>query len=93
MDKSIKSKIEKLKKKQEILKARIQLIENREKAKERKIDTRKKILVGSYFIEKYSEDKKEKELTKLMSQYLTRESDRKVFGLSYDKKIHKEKAK
>ena len=91
MDKSIKSKIEKLKKKQEVLKARIQLIENREKAKERKLDTRKKILVGSYFIEKYSEDKKEEELTKLINQYLTRESDRKVFGLDYDKKTHKEK--
>ena len=93
MDKSIKSKIEKLKKKQESLKARIQLIENREKAKERKLDTRKKILVGSYFIEKYSEDKKEEELTKLMNQYLTRQSDRKVFGLSYDEKTLKEKAK
>ena len=93
MDKSIKSKIEKLKKKQEVLKARIQLIENREKAKERKLDTRKKILVGSYFIEKYSEDKKEEELTKVMDQYLTRQSDRKVFGLNYDEKTHKEKTK
>ena len=93
MDNNVKSKIEKLKKKQESLKARIQLIENREKAKERKLDTRKKILVGSYFIEKYSEDKKEEELTKLMNQYLTRQSDRKVFGLSYDEKTHKEKAK
>ena len=84
MDKSVKSKIEKLKKKQEVLKARIQLIENREKAKERKLDTRKKILVGSYFIEKYMEDKKESELIKIMDQYLTRQSDRKVFDLDYD---------
>ena len=84
MDKNVKSKIEKLKKKQEVLKARIQLIENREKAKERKLDTRKKILVGSYFIEKYMEDRKESELIKIMDQYLTRQSDRKVFDLDYD---------
>lgn len=84
MDKNVKSKIEKLKKKQEVLKAIIQLIENREKAKERKLDTRKKILVGSYFIEKYMRDKKENELIKIMDQYLTRQSDRKVFDLDYD---------
>ena len=37
MDNNVKSKIEKLKKKQESLKARIQLIENREKAKDSRI--------------------------------------------------------
>jgi len=84
MGKSGKSKIEKLKKKQEVLTAIIQLLENREKAKERKLDTRKKILVGSYFIEKYMRDKKENELIKIMDQYLTRQSDRKVFDLDYD---------
>ena len=53
MDKNTRNKVEKLKEKQEVLKARIQLIENREKSKERKLETRKKILIGSYFLEKY----------------------------------------
>ena len=44
MDKNTRNKVEKLKEKQEVLKARIQLIENREKSKERKLETRKKIL-------------------------------------------------
>ena len=44
MDNNIKDKVEKLKRKQEVLKARIQLIEGREKSKEKKLMTRKKIL-------------------------------------------------
>ena len=54
MDKNTRNKVEKLREKQDVLKARIQLIENREKSKERKLETRKKILIGSYFLEKYN---------------------------------------
>lgn len=93
MDKNIRDKIEKLRKKQEVLKSRIQLIESREKAKVRKLDTRKKILVGSYFIEKYSEENKLDELNSIMDNYLTRVSDRKVFGLKEKDNVLEEKEK
>ena len=85
MDNNIKDKVEKLKRKQEVLKARIQLIEGREKSKEKKLETRKKILIGSYFLEKYNKDNEMKKLIMIMDKYLIRESDRKVFGLDYDK--------
>ena len=85
MDNNINDKVEKLKRKQEVLKARIQLIEGREKSKEKKLETRKKILIGSYFLEKYNKDNEMKKLIMIMDKYLIRESDRKVFGLDYDK--------
>ena len=85
MDNNINDKVEKLKRKQEVLKARIQLIEGREKSKEKKLMTRKKILIGSYFLEKYNKDNEIKKLIMIMDKYLIRESDRKVFGLDYDK--------
>ena len=85
MDNKTKEKIEKLKSKQAVLKARLDLLENRAKAKERKLETRRKILVGIYFIEKHINKNEYHELVKLMDKYLNRESDRKVFGLDYDK--------
>ena len=87
MDKNTRNKVEKLKEKQEVLKARIQLIENREKSKERKLETRKKILIGSYFLEKYQKGNEMKKLQDIMSEYLSRESDRKVFGLTSNNNI------
>ena len=62
---------------------------NRAKTKERKLETRRKILVGSYFIEQYINKNEYNELVKLMDEYLTRESDRNVFGLDYDKNNEK----
>jgi len=87
MDKNTRDKVGKLKEKQEVLKGRIQLIENREKSKERKLETRKKILIGSYFLEKYQKDNEMKKLQDIMSKYLSRESDRKVFGLTSNNNI------
>ena len=87
MDKNTRDKVGKLKEKQEVLKGRIQLIENREKSKKRKLETRKKILIGSYFLEKYQKDNEMKKLQDIMSKYLSRESDRKVFGLTSNNNI------
>lgn len=92
LDNKTKERIENLKSKQAVLKARLDLLENRAKAKERKLETRRKILVGSYFIENYTNKNEYHELVKLMDKYLTRESDRKVFGLDYDKE-NKDKSK
>jgi len=86
MRKNTKEKLEKLKKQQDVLKSRIQLIEGREKQKQKKIDTRQKILVGSYFIDKYKQNAEWSKLEKIMDDYLVRDSDRKIFSLP----IHKE---
>ena len=93
MDKNTRDKVEKLREKQDILKARIQLIENKEKSKERKLETRKKILIGSYFLEKYQKDNEMKKLQDIMNEYLSRESDRKVFGLANNNNINEKNDK
>lgn len=83
LEKKIEAQLEKLKQ----LKARKQAIEAREKSKqkeqERKDDTRRKILLGSYLIKKMqaNEANKEKILTDL-NEYLTEDRDRKLFDLT-----------
>ena len=82
IEKKIEAQLEKLKQ----LKAQKQAIEAREKTKqkeqERKDDTRRKILLGSYLIKKMNanEANKEKILTEL-NEYLTEDRDRKLFDL------------
>ena len=81
MVESLKNKLEKLKQKKEIIAARIQKIESAHKSKERKFDTRKKILLGSYYLDKAIKENTMNEVTNLMDIYLIRDSDRKVFNL------------
>ena len=50
--------------------------------KERKEDTRRKILVGSYYLDKAKKDGSFDELVKHMDKFLVRDSERKLFGLS-----------
>ena len=69
MDKKI-SKIDALKIKRERLQAQIQKLEASEKSRERKQDTRRKILVGSYFIDKAKEEGEIESLYQLMEDYL-----------------------
>ena len=82
LEKKIEAQLEKLKQ----LKARKQAIEAREKSKqkeqERKDDTRRKILLGSYLIKKMNanEANKEKILSEL-NEYLTEDRDRQLFDL------------
>ena len=82
LEKKIEAQLEKLKQ----LKARKQAIEAREKSKqkeqERKDDTRRKILLGSYLIKKMSDNEanKEKILAEL-NEYLTEDRDRELFNL------------
>ena len=82
LEKKIEAQLEKLKQ----LKARKQAIEAREKSKqkeqERKDDTRRKILLGSYLIKKMNanETNKEKILAEL-NEYLTEDRDRILFDL------------
>jgi hypothetical protein len=82
LEKKIEAQLEKLKQ----LKARKQAIEARERSKqkeqERKDDTRRKILLGSYVIKKMqtNEANKAKVLAEL-DDYLTEDRDRKLFNL------------
>ena len=82
LDKKIETQLEKLKQ----LKAQKQAIEARERAKQkeqdRKDDTRRKILLGSYLIKKMesNEANKQKILADL-NEYLTEDRDRKLFNL------------
>lgn len=74
--------LERLKKKRDTLNARIKLAQNRESLKEKKNDTRRKILVGAYYLEQANKNNSYDEIIKIMSDYLVRDSDRKIFGLA-----------
>lgn len=81
----LNQKIEKQQERLNQLKAQKQAVISREKAKqkeqERKDDTRRKILLGSYLLKKMeNEANKEKILTEL-SEYLTEKRDRELFNL------------
>ncbi|MBC8307168.1 MAG: mobilization protein [Pelagibacterales bacterium] len=73
--------LDSLKKKRDIINARIRLITNREQSKERKDNTRRKILIGSYYLDQANKNNSFDAVVKLMDSYLTRDSDRKVFNL------------
>lgn len=81
MVKSSKHSLEKLKQQRDKLNARIQQKEARLKASERKTDTRKKILVGSYYLDHAVKENKFDEIIKIMDKYLKRNSDRALFDL------------
>jgi hypothetical protein len=77
-----KAYLERLKMQKEKLEARIQKAEAMKKVKDRKEDTRRKILVGSYYLDMAQKEGKWEQLVSRMDKYLTRNSDRKLFGLS-----------
>lgn len=83
---TLQQKIEQQSEKLNQLKAQKQAIEAREKQRlseqQRKDDTRRKILLGAYFLKKMSENKEEN--TKILAElneYLTEDRDRVLFGL------------
>jgi len=82
IEKRIEAQLEKLKQ----LKSQKQAIEARERTKqkeqERKDDTRRKILLGSYLLKKMKDNEanKEKILAEL-NEYLTEDRDRKLFNI------------
>lgn len=74
-------KIDKLKKKHKQLHARIQKLESSQKSKEKKKDTRRKILVGAYYLDKAKKENSMDALSQVMDKFLTRKSDRLLFEL------------
>jgi len=81
IEKKIEAQLEKLKQ----LKAQKQAIEAREKTKqkeqERKDDTRRKILLGSYLIKKMQNEANKEKILSELNEYLTENRDRQLFGL------------
>lgn len=76
------SRLDALKKKKEQLNTRIQKPGSLEKSRERKRDTRRKILIGAYFIDKANEEGELDALFQQMDEYLKRNSDRELFQLA-----------
>lgn len=74
-------KLETLKKKQEQLKAQIQALEAAEKTRERKCETRRKILVGAYYLDKAKAEGTFNDIVSHMDGYLKRNKDRALFDL------------
>jgi len=66
------------------LKAKVTKLEAIERNQAKKIDTRRKILVGSYLINKYIDNPEG--LSKLLDSFLVRDNDRELFGLKPLKK-------
>ncbi|CZI42114.1 TPA: mobilization protein [Legionella pneumophila] len=75
------SRLDALKKKQEQLRSQIQKLESLEKSRERKRDTRRKILVGSYFIDKANQEGTLSSLYQQIDKYIKRNADRELFHL------------
>ena len=75
-------KINKLRDKQKQIAEQIRREEARVRAKERKEETRRKILVGAYILDKATRDEQYHGwLQKSLDGFLTRPDDRALFGL------------
>ncbi len=66
------------------LKAKVTKLEAMERNQAKKIDTRRKILAGSYLINQYIDNPEG--LAKLLDSFLVRDNDRELFGLKSFKK-------
>ena len=82
---ALNEKIEKQEERLKQLKAQKQATIAREKAKQkeqdRKDDTRRKILLGSYLLKKMENEANKEKILAEMNEYLTEERDRKLFNL------------
>lgn len=74
-------KLDKLKTRKKALEARIVALEAAKKTAEKKHDTRRKILLGAYFLEEATKTGKVAELFGKMDGFLKRNSDRVLFDL------------
>lgn len=82
---SLEEKIAKQEERLKQLKAQKQAITARQKAKEkeqeRKDDTRRKILLGSYLLKKMENDANKEKILADLNEYLIEDRDRKLFNL------------
>lgn len=73
--------IERLKQKKKQLDEKIKRLESAEKNRERKRETRRKILVGAFYLDQARESGEFDTLVQKMDIYLSRSSDRELFCL------------
>jgi len=82
---TLEQRIERQEQKLKQMKAEKQAIQAREKKKiteqQRKDDTRRKILLGSYLIKKMENGQDKEKILADLNEYLTEERDRKLFDL------------
>lgn len=81
MKKGNTQQLEKLKVQREKINARIQKMESLHKTRQRKEDTRRKILIGSYFLEEALKNNTFDGIKQKMDEFLKRNSDRSLFNL------------
>ena len=73
--------IEKLEKQKQVIENRIQQAKNRYQSTEKKRDTRRKILLGAYFLEKFRQEGSLDSIKPELDKFLKRNSDRVLFDL------------
>ncbi|RDH41271.1 mobilization protein [Zooshikella ganghwensis] len=81
----VDQRLQKLKEKEKQLKAQIQAAEARVKEKQRKVETRQKIILGGAVLSLLKNEKNEafkQQLLAKLNAIVTREADRKTLGLS-----------
>ena len=83
-------KLENLKLKRQQINERIKKLEASEKLRNRKEDTRRKILIGAYYLEKSIANNTKKDLYKDLYNYVNRDIDKKLFKESFNKEEIKE---
>jgi hypothetical protein len=82
--------LDKLKQQRKQLDARIQKLTAAEINRERKRDTRRKILVGSFYLDYVEKNNRMDELKQKLDGFLTRNTDCMLFDLSLLEKIPEE---
>ena len=75
------NQLDKLYQQRKQLDARIQKLSAAESTRERKRDTRRKILVGSFYLDYVEKNNRMDELKQKLDGFLTRNSDRMLFDL------------
>ncbi|MGF1489399.1 MAG: mobilization protein [Prochloraceae cyanobacterium] len=82
MNKDFNDRIKQLEEKKQQINARIQKLKAQESEKKRKQETRRKILLGSWVLNKIEfGDWSKEDIWNEMDKYLTKEVDRKLFDL------------
>lgn len=80
-DIKILNKINSLEKQQKAITKKILELKNKKDKKQNKIDAQKKMIIGSYFLNKYEKENKLNELKDLLDKYLSKKRERNLFQL------------
>lgn len=85
------TELERARKRYEQARARLQALKNREAARDRKIDTRRKVILGGALMDLATRDSNAAAMLDRLIRNLPREQDRKTFdGWSLDQRVAEE---